>query len=106
MAGFTTREQYQMSRLVLGQMGNLKKLNGIMTSLDAVKAVLALRLAVVFQHAKVNFKRDKLKVVVSDHIEIALPKEWLDRYETLLFWLEHECEFWNGIGMSLSVKPM
>lgn len=106
MAGFTTREQYLMSRLVLGQMGNLKKINSIIATPDAVKAVLSLRLAVVFQHAKVNFKADRINVAVNDNrIEIALPKAWLDNHETLLFWLEHECDFWAEIGTTLTVKP-
>ncbi len=106
MAGFTTREQYLMSRLVLGQMGNLKKINSIMATPDAVKAVLALRLAVVFQHAKVNFKADRIKVTVGDRIDIALPKAWLDNHETLLFWLEHECDFWADVGITLTIKPV
>ncbi len=107
MAGFTTREQYQMSRLVLGQMGNLEKLGpgGLLDEPEALKAVLALRLAVMFQHAKVGFKRDKLKVSMDSHIEIRLPEEWLRQYETLPFWLEREREFWQDIGMPLAVKP-
>lgn len=105
MAGFTTREQYQMSRLVLGQMGNLKKLEGFMVLRDLMKAVLALRLAVMFQHAKVDFRRDKLKVSVDGQIEIVLPQAWLDQYGTLLFWLERESEFWKEAGIPLQLKP-
>lgn len=104
MAGFTTREQYQMGQLVLGQMGNLRKLEGFLVSLDAMKAVLALRLAVMFHHAKVGFKRNALKVSVDSRIRIVLPKAWLDRYETLPFWLEREKEFWQAVRIPLMVK--
>lgn len=41
-----------MSKLVLGQKGNLRKLNGVLTNTDALKAVVALRLAVMLQHAR------------------------------------------------------
>ena len=104
MAGFTSREQRQMSRFVLGQKGNLKKLNGIMTVPDAIKAVLSLRLAVMFQHSKVNFKPEKIKVRVKSRIEMTIPKEWLDLYPTLLYWLERECDWWEDVGITLTVR--
>ena len=104
MAGFTAREQKQMSKLVLGQKGNLRKLNGVLTNTDALKAVVALRLAVMLQHAKVNFKADKLKVRVKNRIEMTVPKEWLDTYPTLLYWLEKECEWWEDVGITMTVR--
>ncbi len=106
MAGFTSREQRQMSRFVLGQKGNLRKLNGVMTVPDAVKAVLALRLAVMFQHAKVNFKPEKIKIRFRNRIEITLPKEWLTLYPTLLYWLERECDWWEEVGITLTVRTV
>ena len=104
MAGFTAREQKQMSKLVLGQKGNLRKLNGVLTNSDALKAVVALRLAVMLQHAKVNFKADKLKIRVKNRIEMTVPKEWLDAYPTLLYWLEKECEWWEDVGITMTVR--
>ena len=104
MAGFTSREQRQMSRFVLGQKGNLQKLNGIMSNPDAIKAVLALRLAVMFQHARVNFKADKIKVKVKNRIDVSIPKEWLDLYPTLLYWLERECDWWEDVDLTLTVR--
>ncbi len=104
MAGFTSREQRQMSRFVLGQKGNLKKLNGIMTVPDATKAVLALRLAVMFQHAKVSFKPEKIRVRVKSRLDVTIPKEWLNLYPTLLYWLERECDWWQDVGMALTVR--
>ncbi|EEO28218.1 Ppx/GppA phosphatase family protein [Oxalobacter paraformigenes] len=106
MAGFTAREQRQMSRFVLGQKGNLRKLNGIMTVPDAIKAVLALRLAVMFQHSKVNFKPEKIKVRVKNRIEMTMPKEWLNLYPTLLYWLERECDWWEEVGIALTVRTV
>ena len=103
MAGFTTREQYQMSRLVLGQMGNLNKLGGILVLRDMAKAVLSLRLAVMFNHAKVAFNPEKLKVSFDDGIGIGMPAIWLDQYETLPFWLAREKEFWEEIGIGFLV---
>ena len=104
MAGFTTREQYMMSRFVLGQMGNLHKVGDVLDDLDAMKAVLALRLAVMFHHAKVGFRQERLKVSVDDSgINVTMPGEWLGQYETLRFWLDREAEFWQGIGRRFGV---
>lgn len=104
MAGFTAREQRQMSRFVLGQKGNLRKLNGITVTPDAIKAVLSLRLAVMFQHSRVNFKPEKIKVKVRNRIEMGIPKEWLDLYPTLLYWLERECDWWADVDIALTVR--
>lgn len=53
---------------------------------------------------KVNFKADKLKVRVKNRIEMTVPKEWLDTYPTLLYWLEKECEWWEDVGITMTVR--
>lgn len=106
MAGFTAREQKQMSRFVLGQKGNLRKLNGVMANSDAVKAVLALRLAVMFLHAKVAFKPEKVRIRVKSRIELTLPAGWLERYPTLFYWLKRERDWWEDVGIELTVRPV
>ena len=31
-------------------------------------------------------------------------KEWLDLYPTLLYWLERECDWWEDVGITLTVR--
>jgi exopolyphosphatase/guanosine-5'-triphosphate,3'-diphosphate pyrophosphatase len=104
MAGFMTREQYLMSRLVLGQMGNLNKVSDILDDADALKALFALRLAVMFHHAKVDFKPQSLSVSFDAGISLSLPGVWLSQYETIPFWLDREKEFWQRVDRKLDVR--
>ncbi len=104
MAGFMTREQYLMSRFVLGQMGNLNKVADILDDTDALKALFALRLAVMFHHAKVDFKPEGLSVSFDAGISLSLPGAWLSQYETLPFWLDREKEFWQRVDRNLTVS--
>ena len=89
---------------ICSRLGENGTLIGIDRDTDALKAVVALRLAVMLQHAKVNFKADKLKVRVKNRIEMTVPKEWLDTYPTLLYWLEKECEWWEDVGITMTVR--
>ncbi len=104
MAGFMNREQYLMSRFVLGQMGNLNKVADILDEPDAVKALFAMRLAVMFHHAKVDFKPEGVMVLFDVGINLSLPEVWLSRYETLRFWLDREVEFWQRVDRKLVVR--
>ena len=77
-----------------------------MANSDAVKAVLALRLAVMFLHAKVAFKPEKVRIRVKSRIELTLPAGWLERYPTLFYWLKRERDWWEDVGIELTVRPV
>ncbi len=104
LAGFTAREQKQMGRLVLAQKGNLRKLNGILDNADAVKAVLAIRLAVMFMHSRVQVDVDVVEFRMKKRIEVTLPGKWLKQHQTLSYWLGRERSWWADVGVSLEVR--
>ncbi len=105
LSGFTTREQRLMSKLVLGQKGNLRKLNGSLSDIDFAKAVLALRLAVMVLHARIDVLVDELRVKMRSRIELEMRSDWLSEHLTLSYWLEKEQEWWGQAGVEFVVKP-
>ncbi|OON62680.1 exopolyphosphatase [Massilia sp. KIM] len=104
LAGFTTREQVLMSQLVLGQKGNLRKIREALAEQDLAKAVLALRLAVVFMHARADDDLAGLKLRLKGRVEIELPPELLTRHPTLAPWFEKEEGCWNEIGLPFQLR--
>lgn len=104
LPGFTTREQRLMSRLVLGQKGNLRKLNGALEDADFAKAILALRLAVMLMHSRIDVLADELRVRMKSRIEMEIRRDWLSQHQTLAYWIEKEREWWNQAGIDFVVK--
>ena len=104
LAGFTAREQKQMGRLVLAQKGNLHKLDGVFDNPDAIKAVLAIRLAVIFMHSRVSEDIDRVDFRIRKRIEILLPGKWLKQYQTLSYWLGRERDWWADMGVPLVIR--
>jgi len=104
LPGFTTRDQRLMATLVLAQKGNLRKVAAALAEPDCAKAVLALRLAVQFMHAKIHGDGDQLQVRMKNRIEMEVAPGWLQRHPTLKVWLDKERDWWNEIGVSLTVK--
>lgn len=103
LAGFTAREQKQMGELVLAQKGNLRKLGGLLDEPDMLKAVLAIRLAVMLAHSRVEAATDEMGCRVKKRIEIALPAKWLKRHPTLAYRLAREEAWWAEKGIAFLV---
>lgn len=103
LAGFTAREQKRMGELVLAQKGNLRKLGGLMDEPDVLKAVLAIRLAVMLAHSRVEAAADEMDCRVRKRIEITLPAKWLKRHQTLAYRLGREEAWWAEKGMAFLV---
>ncbi len=93
-----------MSRLILGQKGNLRKLNDTLTEPDALKAVLALRLAVIFMHARVAVDLKMLSVKTQKRIDLEIKRDWLAEHPTLSYWLERERDWWDEVGIDFALR--
>ena len=111
LPGFTTREQRLMSTLVLGQKGNLRKIRESLSDADLAKAVLALRLAVVFMHARADGDLANLKLRMkarfdSARIDIELPRELLAQHPTLAPWLDKEEGAWSEVGVPFLARVL
>jgi len=103
LPGFTAREQRLMSAIVLGQKGNLRKVREALAVPDLAKAVLALRLAAVFMHARIDAEADALRLRMKGRIEIETPRGWLRQHPTVASWFEKEAAAWGEVGIGFQV---
>jgi exopolyphosphatase/guanosine-5'-triphosphate,3'-diphosphate pyrophosphatase len=104
MPGFTTREQKLMGKLVLAQKGNLRKVAEALGDSDFAKAVLALRMAVLLMHARMEAGAGELKLRMKNRIELEMRRAWLDSHPTLAYWIEKEQEWWDEVEVDFSIK--
>jgi exopolyphosphatase/guanosine-5'-triphosphate,3'-diphosphate pyrophosphatase len=104
LPGFTTREQKLMGRLILAQKGNLRKVAESLAEPDFAKAVLALRMAVLLMHARMEAGTGDLKLRMKQRIELEIGRDWMAGHPTLAFWIEKEQEWWDDVGIDFSVK--
>ena len=104
LPGFTTREQKLMGKLVLAQKGNLRKVAEALADPDFAKAVLALRMAVLLMHARMEATSAELKMRMKNRIELEIKREWVASHPTLAFWIEKEQECWDEVGVDFSVR--
>lgn len=104
LPGFTTREQKTMSRLIMAQKGNLRKVGEALADPDFAKAVLALRLAILFMHSRIEADFSELKLRMKSRIELEIRRDWVAHHPTVSFWIEKEQELWDEVGVDFSVK--
>lgn len=104
LPGFTTREQRLMGTLILAQKGNLKKIGEAIRDNDLAKAILALRLAVIFMHSHSRSHVDAVRVRMRNKIELEVRADWLERHPTISYWLGKEREAWAEIGCDFSIR--
>ncbi len=104
MPGFTTREQRNMSKLILSQKGNLRKVQEQLQDVDFAKAVLALRLAVLFMHTRLELTLADVRVKMKSRIELEIKGDWLTQHPTLSYWLEKEREAWSDISVEFVLR--
>ena len=104
LPGFTTREQRVVSTLILGQKGNLRKIGEVLSDADFAKAILALRLAVVFMHAHITFNVDDIRLKMKNRIELEIKRDWMRNYPTVSYWMQKEQEWWSAVGIDFSIR--
>jgi exopolyphosphatase/guanosine-5'-triphosphate,3'-diphosphate pyrophosphatase len=104
LPGFSAREQRVMSNLVLAQKGNLRKVADVLADVDFSRAVLALRLAVMLMHARIDVSADDVRLKMKNRIELEIRKDWVYDHPTVAYWMEKEKEAWGEVGFDFSVK--
>lgn len=104
MAGFTTSEQRIMSKLILSQKGNLRKISEGLTEMDFAKAVLALRLAVMLMHSRAEIDYEDIRLKMKKNIELDMRRDWVSLHPTVAYWLQKETECWREVGMDFLVR--
>ncbi|HAT29797.1 MAG TPA: Ppx/GppA family phosphatase [Janthinobacterium sp.] len=104
LPGFTTREQKTMSKLIMAQKGNLRKIADSLADPDFAKAVLALRLAILFMHARIEADFSELRLRMKSRIELEIKRDWVAHHPTVSFWMEKEQEMWDEVGVDFSIR--
>ena len=104
LPGFTAREQKAMARLIVAQKGNLRKIGDALAEPDFAKAVLALRLAILLMHARIEADFSELKLRMKSKIELDIKRGWVAHHPTVSYWIEKEQEWWDEVGVDFSVK--
>lgn len=104
LPGFTTREQRTMSTLILAQKGNLRKIADALGDPDFAKAVLALRLAVMFMHSRAEVDVTDLRLKMKNRIELETTSEWMQDHPSVSYWIVKERELWTEVGFDFVVR--
>lgn len=104
LSGFTVREQWLLSRMVLSQKGNLRKIGNALSDSDFAKAVLALRLAIIFMHSRADLNAGGFGLRMQRKIDLELKREWLAQHPTVSCWLQKERECWEEIEVAFLLK--
>jgi exopolyphosphatase/guanosine-5'-triphosphate,3'-diphosphate pyrophosphatase len=104
LPGFTTREQRLMSTLILAQKGNLRKVSDALANPDFAKAVLALRLATMLMHARIDTDAERVRLKMKNRIELELGRDWQERHPTLAYPIEKERGWWDEVDVDFSIK--
>jgi exopolyphosphatase / guanosine-5'-triphosphate,3'-diphosphate pyrophosphatase len=104
LAGFSTSDQERIATLVLGQRGNLKKVAGALEDRDRAAKILALRLAIVFAHARRPVELPRWSLKFGATIELELESGWLSGHPLTQYLLEEEAAHWERAGWRFTLK--
>jgi exopolyphosphatase/guanosine-5'-triphosphate,3'-diphosphate pyrophosphatase len=93
-----------MSTLILGQKGNLRKIGEVLDDADFAKALLALRLAVMFMHSHITLDFNEIRLKMKNRIELEIKRDWVRNHPTVSYWMQKEQEWWGGVGVDFSIR--
>ena len=106
LPGFTTHEQQVLSTLILAQKGNLRKVPQVLTEADLAKAILSLRIAIIFMHARLDPVSEQIRLRLKSRIEMDISKKTITDHPTLSYWLSKEQGAWNEIGLEFFIRTI
>lgn len=107
LAGFSITDQAHMAQLVLGQRGKLRKVHGLLNDAAHTAQLLALRLAVIFAHARRAVQMPHWTLTTArGAIDLAVDAPWLTRHPLTQHLLHEESEHWAQVGVRMSVKGL
>jgi exopolyphosphatase / guanosine-5'-triphosphate,3'-diphosphate pyrophosphatase len=97
MPGFSAQEQRQLALLVMGCRGGLSKMADLLANTDLRAQVLALRLAVLFHHARREIDTPRIALTVGRTIKFGVAKRWLKAHPLTTHLLEIERGEWGAL---------
>jgi len=98
MPGFSAGEQQELAWLVLGCRGGLAKLGTVLGDPTRRAQLLALRLAVIFHHARAAITLPRLKLRVGRGIALDVSSRWLGAHPLTAHLLAKERAEWAEMG--------
>jgi hypothetical protein len=102
MPGFSAGEQERLSWLVLGCRGRLDKVAPSLGGADFRAQLCALRLAVLFHHARRAIPLPRLALSIDHRIRLRVPARWLAAHPLTAHLLEQEAREWKSVGYGWS----
>ncbi|MEO8346659.1 MAG: Ppx/GppA phosphatase family protein [Betaproteobacteria bacterium] len=99
MPGFSAQEQRQLALLVHGCRGGLSKMEPVLHDTDMLAQVLALRLAVLFHHARRAIDAPRIALRSARTIHFGVAARWLKHHPLTLHLLIKEREEWTALGV-------
>jgi exopolyphosphatase/guanosine-5'-triphosphate,3'-diphosphate pyrophosphatase len=107
MAGFSTTDQERIATLILSQRGNLKKVLDALSDEGRVAKIVALRLAVIFCHARRDVQLPKWRVTTGrTSVNFGVDSVWLSEHPLTQHLLEEEVLNWRKVGLRLSIDAL
>jgi len=98
MPGFAAREQQELSLLVQGCRGGLSKMAPVLANPQFRAQLLALRLAVLFHHARRPIDRPRIVVAFRPRIRFGVSARWQKAHPLSAHLLAKERNEWAALG--------
>lgn len=108
LPGFSAMEQEEMSLLVLGQTGGLKKVRQLNPTIEQWRMLLCLRIAVILQRRR-DGRETPIEIVplpgeADAGWDLSLPAEWAQQHPLTDESLRREVEEWQRVGIFREVR--
>jgi exopolyphosphatase/guanosine-5'-triphosphate,3'-diphosphate pyrophosphatase len=97
MPGFSAGEQNELANLVLGCRGSLAKMAPLLDHAPFRAQLLALRLAVLFHHARRPIERPRIALKLRPRIEVVISARWLKTHPLTAYLLARERSEWGAM---------
>ncbi len=104
LPGFTTHEQHLLSVLLLAQKGNLRKTADALADTEVGRAILALRLGILFMHARIDPEIEPVRLQMRTRVELTVSAQTLATHPTLAYWIGKEKTAWEEAGRQFIVR--
>jgi len=98
MPGFSAQEQRQLAVLVLGARGGLAKTAQVLAIPDFAAQLLALRLAVLFHHARRAVSAPRIALTMGRPIRFGIAAGWLKAHPLTAHLLVKERKEWTALS--------
>ena len=106
LPGFTTHEQHLLSVLLLAQKGNLRKVGDALADPEVARTILALRLGILFMHARIDPAVESVRLQMRSRIELGVGTQTLAAHPTLAYWITKEGVAWEETGRQFVLRSV